>query len=109
MLNFIAVFLILMTPFALIGLVGSVLNGIVLSILWGWFIVPTFGIPQLGIPQAIGICLIASYLTHQFTYQKEDDDEPLERLYKMFKHQLNFLIIKPTATLAFGWLFHLFL
>lgn len=40
----------------------TILSGYVLSVLWGWFIVPTFGLPLLTIPVAIGVMLVVAYL-----------------------------------------------
>jgi len=37
-----------------------VIQGWVISTLWGWFIVPTFGLPELTIPIAMGIAMILS-------------------------------------------------
>jgi len=45
--------------------VWQVFNGVILSIMWGWFIVPVFHLPQLSIAQAIGISLIVSILANQ--------------------------------------------
>jgi hypothetical protein len=39
-----------------------ILNGITLSILWGWFVVPAFDVPALALVPAIGICFIVSFL-----------------------------------------------
>ena len=38
---------------AAIGMMAlaSLLNGWVLSVLWGWFFVPTFGMPELSLAQ----------------------------------------------------------
>lgn len=41
-----------------------VLEGLILTVLWDWFIVP-LGIAGISIPVAIGIALIAGLLTHQ--------------------------------------------
>ena len=45
--------------------INSIWSGYALSILWAWFIVSTFSLPELSIPAAIGIALTISYLTHQ--------------------------------------------
>jgi len=42
----------------------AILRGWVLSILWGWFMVPVFGLPALGIAQAIGVGLVVTTFTH---------------------------------------------
>ena len=52
----------------------AILRGWVLSILWGWFIVPFFGLPVLNIPYAIGIALVISYLTVSSSKKNDDID-----------------------------------
>lgn len=37
--------------------------------------VPTFGLPALTIPVAIGLCLIAAFLTHQQTMRAKSGDD----------------------------------
>ena len=49
--------MVLITPLA-------VLRGWVLSILWGWFLVPV-GVRPIGIAHAIGVSILISMLTHQ--------------------------------------------
>lgn len=51
---------------------ASLLSGWALSLLWAWFIVGVFGAPALSIPQAIGLALIASFLTHQVDRRKDE-------------------------------------
>ena len=46
-------------------IVGSMWKGYVLTILWAWFVVPTFSLPELAIAPAIGLAMVVSYLTHQ--------------------------------------------
>lgn len=69
---------ILLAILLTIGLIAasSILNGWVLSILWGWFLVPIFGLPPLSIPQAIGVYLVVGFLTKQMDTTK---DEYLDR------------------------------
>lgn len=49
----------------LVSSLSALVSGYVVSTLWGWFIVPVFGIKALSIPQAIGLSLVTGYLTHQ--------------------------------------------
>jgi hypothetical protein len=56
-----------------IAVVGAILGGWVLSVMWQWFIVPAFDAPALTIGQAIGLSLIISSL--QVKHAKESDDE----------------------------------
>lgn len=46
--------------------------GVTLSILWGWFIVVMFELPEIGVAQAYGLCLVASMLKG-VRFGKEDD------------------------------------
>lgn len=52
-----------------------ILEGLILTKLWTWFVVPTFGLPMLSIPAAIGICLIMAFLTHQQTTQLKSGND----------------------------------
>lgn len=46
-------------------------KGLIVQILWGWFIVPTFHLPPISVPVAIGIGSIIGALA----YQNDSDDE----------------------------------
>ena len=51
--------LILIIIGSVAGIIGlTIVRGWVLSVLWGWFIVPTFDLPELSIGIALGIVLI---------------------------------------------------
>lgn len=53
---------------------AATIEGFVLSVLWGWFIVPVFHAPHLRIPYAIGLALVVGMLTHR-TRKPEDTPE----------------------------------
>ena len=76
------------------------LNGWVLSVLWGWFAVPVFGLPALSIPAALGVQVIVSFLTK---HHRKDipDDERIERLM--------FYTLRAFGWLAVGWVVQMFL
>jgi hypothetical protein len=64
--------------FVTIGVMGlliaaTILRGWALSILWGWFVVPVFGLPPLSIPQAIGIAVTFSLIAHQYVPSKDKE------------------------------------
>jgi len=42
----------------LIVFIGAVWGGFVLHTLWGWFVVPNLGVPQISIAQSLGITVI---------------------------------------------------
>ena len=79
--------------------VSVVWSAYVLTILWGWFIVPQFGLEPLTIRFAIGLSLIITYLTYKYDHY-EDDRSAQERFYS----QLGLAIIKPLFALFFGWI-----
>lgn len=41
---------------------ASVVNGLVLTRLWAWFIADTFGVQDLSVAQAVGFALVARFL-----------------------------------------------
>lgn len=85
-------------------ILATIYNGYVLSVLWGWFIVPSFGFPTLSVGYAIGVASVVGYLTHQ--YQKQDETaDSTDILLKM----LLYFLLKPTFALIFGWIITLFL
>ncbi|MGC3984817.1 MAG: hypothetical protein QM777_08865 [Pseudorhodoferax sp.] len=49
-------------------------SGLAVSVLWGWFVVPLFGLPALSIAQAYGIALLVGLLTHQESKADKDED-----------------------------------
>lgn len=85
---------------AMIALVvaSSIWSGYVLSILWGWFIVPTFGLPMLSIPAAIGVALIAGFLTKQISATKSD-----------WSQAVSTAIAVPLISLCLGYAIHSFM
>lgn len=66
--------------FALFGVIGilaaaTVLKGYVLATLWGWFVIPAFGVPPIPVAIACGLALVVSLFTS--SVPKKDDD-PVE-------------------------------
>jgi hypothetical protein len=91
---------------ALVGILAVapvlvVLNGWVLSVLWGWFVVPALGLPTLSIPLAIGLCSVAQVLRPVPTdYAKDKDSTTATRLVGY--------ALAPFVALGFGAIVHLF-
>lgn len=80
---------------------AAVLRGLVLSIMWGWFVVPTFGLAPLSIPIAMGLGLILAFTTHQPRYDAEKRGN--------WADVVGRIIMQPLGTLAIGWLISLFI
>ncbi len=75
------------------------LNGVVLKVLWGWFLIPTLNFPPISLAQAIGIGIIAGFLTNQYIPRKKD-----EKIKAMIIE-----VISPPIALLVGWIVHLFM
>lgn len=85
---------------ALILLVPTVMwGGYVVSVLWGWFIVP-LGAPPVGIAHALGLMLMASLPLLGLAKAKDEDDA----LFTIIKSWVISLL-----ALGCGWLYHAFM
>lgn len=84
---------------------SSIFNGYALSVLWGWFVVPTFGAPALGVVPAIGVAMVVSYLTYQMHDCKKEETSFGETIAK----GTAVAILKPSFALFFGWIVHMFM
>lgn len=98
MKDIIAGLILIVVGFIGLLVVSSILNGFVLVKLWEWFLVTPFGFPKLSVPVAIGISIIAKYLTIQ---QIPKTDNKSTDTYC-------FAIVYPLLTLCIGWVVHLF-
>jgi len=91
--------------FVALMVVSSILNGYVLSILWGWFVVPVFHLSPLTIVPAIGVALVVSYLTHQTNDCQEKERSTSEKI----AYAVAVAVVKPLLALCLGWVVHLFM
>lgn len=48
-----------------------IIRGYVLSVLWEWFIAPTFGLPVLSVPLAIALAMVVAMLAPRAAPQPE--------------------------------------
>ena len=62
----------------LLLIVTTVLSGFVFTILWGWFIVPTFGMQDLRVIEGIGIMFIIGFVKAKI--EKDDDGDIFEKM-----------------------------
>lgn len=75
--------------------VGSMLfQGWALKILWGWFIVPAFGIAALSFSGAMGLMIVSSLMTSQ--YIKRDEEAEVEAI--------TYGLALPVVLLGVGWI-----
>ena len=61
---------------AIVGL--SILRGWVISIMWSWYMVPVFGLPQVNVPLAIGISLTGQLMLPNNHQKSEDIPDPVK-------------------------------
>ena len=84
---------------------SSIFNGYALSVLWGWFVVPTFDAPALGLVPAIGVMIVVSYLTDQTHDCKKEENSFGNKIVEGTATA----ILRPSFALFFGWIVHLFM
>jgi len=78
-------------------------EGLVLKVLWNWFIPTLFGGPQMTIPYALGISLIVGLMTH---HPKDPGDENMA---DMVIWTLSYWATAPAMALLFGVIFKAFI
>lgn len=94
-----------MLLFVLLVPISSIWRGYVLTVLWEWFVVPTFGLHPLAIAPAIGLSLVVSYLTHQSDAAKTPDGDFADRMARACAYA--FLL--PLVVLGIGWVVQKFM
>jgi hypothetical protein len=91
--NQLVTFLLAVPTIVALYVAAILARGFVLTILWGWFAVPVFGLPALSIAAAIGLTVLLSYLLN---HTKESVS-------------LGNIFIQALAALGAGYLIHLFM
>lgn len=85
-----------------LGLVVSpVTRGMVMHVLWTWFVVPTFHVPTPRVAVLLGLnCLVGMF--GPLPTNKPDDEVP------PVVHAVVGAVVVPAVFLAFGWVYHQF-
>ncbi len=83
--------------------VGAIINGWILSIIWGWFMVPIFHLPALSIPAAIGFVAVIGFVFHKpdLASEKEAEKKTITQNCVMV---FNLMIVRPALTLLFCYI-----
>lgn len=76
----------------------TIYGGWILSVLWGWFMVSTFSLPQLRIPEAIGLVLVGRFFRSHIT---KTDTSVWKEIGDAF--------LLSTVILGIGWIVQLFI
>lgn len=83
------------------AIASTIWSGYVLSIIWAWFIVSVFELPNLSIASAIGLSIVIRFMTYQYSYSDfNSDDNAMER----FIHSIFFSALFPALALFTGWI-----
>lgn len=81
------------------------IDGLVISQLWNWFVAPTFGITTLSLVQSMGMALLLSYFKKDiFTEKKEEDTEEQYAFRILIQSAL-----RPIVAVIFGLILTMFL
>lgn len=95
--------------FVVAFLVGILADGIVISLLWSWFLVPTLHLPPIGLVQAMGIGLLVSYMVVDLDSASNKN----KRVYDSAEEELGAAfgkyVIFPVLMLIVGFIIHLFM
>lgn len=87
-------------------ILGIPYKGWVFSVLWGWFVVGTFGLPALSIAQAIGLAMVTAMLTSH--HSANSDAKERTRL-ELVLTSFAYTFVTPTFTLITAFVVSLFL
>ena len=91
---------VVMVLLYLLAIVPSVLlTGYTITVLWGWFITPQFGLAVPSMVNSLGIALLIGYITSNYTYA-EDNRDP----YTIFASTMVRAFLRPVYFLLFGWI-----
>jgi hypothetical protein len=85
---------------------SSAFRAFVATYLWAWFIVPTFGLPPLGLVTAMGISVLISLL---FGSQPEGEDDDAAAAFERSMKRVMVSFIYTVVAFVFGFLYQLFL
>lgn len=94
----------------LVSVICSIVGGWALSTVWGWYVVPKFHLPALGIVNAVGLFILMGFFRVYSDLSRELEKKPV---YQASEHKdliKNGLAIFTYLVALFGaWVWHFFL
>lgn len=78
----------------------AIIDGYVLMKLWEWFVSPTFTLPLLSLPLAIGISMTAGFLCHV------PDNRKIPGEQQSLDKTLTNVFLRPAFVLLVGYIVH---
>lgn len=85
--------------------VGAILNGFVISVVWGWFIVPIFGLPSLTIAEAVSVVIVARAVVNPVS-KSDSKNKGWEDWLSDF---ITYSVVGPFMILGLAWIVSLFI
>lgn len=85
--------------------ISALLNGYVLSVFWGWFVVPVFDVASITTLQAYGIMLTVGLLKGSASTNNDSNKSTADKLGELLATS----IFMPLFCLFFGYIVHLFM
>jgi hypothetical protein len=80
----------------------TAIRGLVLAILWGWFVQP-LGVRSVNVAEAIGLATIIGFLT----LREEEEDKKRLPFWQKFSSALVLSVSSSAMYLLVGWIAHL--
>jgi hypothetical protein len=93
-LNFVGLF----WSYILLLAAASAIEGVVLSYLWEWFVVP-LGLKPVSILHAIGLCVLLDFVTYHYYDYKKSEEVGLVTA-------LTYILIRPIIAIIVGAALH---
>ncbi len=90
------------------GVANALLFGWAACKLWTWFIVPTFGLPQLTLLAAVGVGLMVKLFTVDLTLNRTDPKKP-EGAWGQVLYNALISAIMSLSSVGIGAIVHLFM
>jgi cell division protein FtsW (lipid II flippase) len=90
------------TSALLLVVISVLLEGVVISFFWRWFIIPIFGVQPITIAEALGLALFAGMFTNKKATSNKDETTSLSTV-------LAVSFLSPLLALGVGYIVHLFM
>jgi hypothetical protein len=87
------------------------INGMVISIIWGWFIAPIFNLREITISQAVGISIFISLFTTPGmtkNAERKATTNEASAIQEAISLTITRLFLIPIGTLVIAWIWRTF-
>lgn len=85
--------------------ISIIFSAYVLSVLWGWFIVP-LGVSAIGIAHALGINVLVAFLKMK---KKDTKKEKVDNYFGSVCESVTLAILAASFAFGFGWIATIFM